>query len=122
MHLYYRHADRPDRIVKRDRGVGIATGIQQNGLCSLQIRLVQPVDQHAFVVGLAAFDAQAKVRRLRCQPCMNVIERVIAINFRFARAEQVEIGAGQDIDDRQVGQGRAFGCGLMACPYMLAAL
>src|SRR3546814_15152714 len=46
---------------------------------------------------------------------MNCVQRVVAVNLGLARAEQVEIGAGEDKDGRKFSQGTAFRlrrCGL----------
>ena len=67
------------------------------------------------MVRLAAFEAEAEFGRLRFEPRVNIVERVMAIDFGLARAKQVEIGAGEDEDGRKFSQGTAFRlrrCGL----------
>src|SRR5690606_10103288 len=63
-------------------------------------RLVQPVDQMALMVRLAHVDPDAQRLRLVLQPRRDVVERVPAVNLRLARAEQVEVGPIEDIDQR----------------------
>src|SRR3546814_6452465 len=67
------------------------------------------------MVRLPAFEAEAECGRLCFEPRMNVVQRVVAVNLGLARAEQVEIGAGEDKDGRKFSQGTAFRlrrCGL----------
>ena len=54
----------PDQcVVQRDRGVGIAAGIDDDAGHLLDAGLVDEVDQLAFAVGLTAIGMQAKLRR-----------------------------------------------------------
>src|SRR3546814_4229023 len=67
------------------------------------------------MVRLAAFEAEAECGRLCFEPRVNIVERVVAIDFGLARAEQVEVGAGEDEDGGKFSQGTAFRlrrCGL----------
>jgi hypothetical protein len=66
---------------------------------------VQPINQHAFVVGLAAFDFKAKVSALGGQPRDDIGQCVIAVYFGLTRAEQVEIGA---IEDQNFAQSHEY--------------
>jgi len=45
------------------------------------------------VVRLAAFEAETEFGRSRFELCVDVVERVVAVNLRLARAEQIEVGA-----------------------------
>ena len=72
------------------------------------LRLVQPVDQMAFVVGLADLDLDPELPRPVLEPAGNLVERVGAVDFRLAGAEQVEVGAVQHIDDGWRGHGEAL--------------
>ncbi len=56
MHFYHWHGDRADRVEQRDGSVGVSPCIEQNGLIALRICLMQPVDQHPLVIGLAHVD------------------------------------------------------------------
>ena len=53
-----------DGVAQGDGGVGISPRIDQHRLCVLSLRFVQPVDQHAFVIGLAHVDRKTKTARL----------------------------------------------------------
>lgn len=99
MNLEHRNGDRLDRVVDRDRCVGEAGGIQQNGLCPGGLRFVQPVDQMTFMIGLAKVDVRPGIARLVIQPSGDVVQRIAPVNVRFARSEQVEIGAVQYKDE-----------------------
>src|SRR3546814_16477597 len=88
--------------------MGIAAAVEERRLRPREMRLVQPVDQHALVVRLAAIDAQAERDRLVGEPRVNVVQRVMAVYLRLARAGQVEIGARQDEDDGKLGQRPGF--------------
>src|SRR3546814_13079952 len=94
---------RPPRSTRTDTLFPYPT-LFRSRLRPREMRLVQPVDQHALVVRLAAIDAQAERDRLVGEPRVNVVQRVMAVYLRLARAEQVEIGARQDEDDGKLGQ------------------
>lgn len=65
--MYFDHGDgdRFYRVMQRDRCVRIAARVQQHRLGPRKMRLVQPVDQHAFMIGLAAIDADTQLFRLK---------------------------------------------------------
>lgn len=89
-----------DRVVERDGGVGVGAGIQKHRFRALGLCLMQPVDQMAFMVGLAKIDLQPQFLRLVIEAPGDIVERIGPVNFRFAHTEQVEIGAIEDIDKR----------------------
>ena len=60
------------------------------------VRLVQPVDQRAFVVGLSEVDSEAVLASLGDTRRLDLGERGSAVNLRLARAEQVEVRAVED--------------------------
>ena len=62
------------------------------------MRLVQPIDQHAFVIGLAKVDLEAELARASRPASPRYRRGYGAVNLRLARAEQVEVGAVQDED------------------------
>src|SRR3546814_1934306 len=72
------------------------------------MRFVQPVDQHALVVRLAAVDAEAEAGRLFREARMNLVQRIVAVDLRLAGAEEIEVGAGEDEDDGKFGQCPGF--------------
>ncbi len=104
MHLDNRHCDRFDRIVQRDRGMGVSPRVQQHRLRTRAMRLVQPIDQMAFMVGLAKINVKTLRLRLIVQPSGNIIERVGAVNLWLPRAEQIEVGSVEDENDGAISQ------------------
>ena len=74
---------------------------------ALGMGFLQPVDQMAFMVGLAEIDLHMGAIGRILHPPGNVVQRVIAVNVRLARAEHVEIGSVQHIDFARVGQGQS---------------
>jgi hypothetical protein len=104
MHFDYGHSDRFDRVVQRNRCVRIGTGVQQHRLRAHSMRLVQPIDQMALMVGLAEIDVKTERLRLIVQPSGDIVERIGPINLRLSRAEQIEIGPIEDEDDGAIGQ------------------
>ena len=73
------------------------------------VRLVHPVDQHAFVVALAEVCRQAELARLCRAGCVDLGQGGGAVNVGLARAEQVEVGAVEDEE------GVGHGAGLAGC-------
>jgi len=104
MDLNNRNGNRFDRIVQRDGGMRVRTRVEQNRLRTHRMRLVQPIDQMAFMVGLAEINVEPQGLRLIVQPPSNIVERIGAINLRLARAEQVEVRSVKDKNDAAIGQ------------------
>ena len=105
MHFDYRHLDRLDRVVQRHAGVGVSARVEQHGLRTFGIGLVQPVDQVPFVVRLPHVDLEPELARPVLEHARNVVERVRPIDLRLAEAEQIEVRAVEDVD----GIGHAMG-------------
>jgi hypothetical protein len=59
-------------------------------------RFVKPVDQRAFRVGLPKVDLQAVFFALIDAELLEVFERVAAVDFRLANAEQIQVRSVQD--------------------------
>ena len=104
MHFDNWHNDRLNRIVQCDGRVGIGPGVQQHRPSSHAMRLVQPIDQMAFMVGLAEINIEAQCLRLIVQPPGNIVERVGPVNLWLTRAEQIEIGSVEDENDGAISQ------------------
>ncbi len=64
----------------------------------LALRFLDPVDQFAFDVRLAEHDVEAEALGGRAAKLLDVGERGAAVFLRLARAEQVQIGAVEDVD------------------------
>ncbi len=95
----YRHVDGLDRIEQGYRRVCIRSGVQQHRLGARGVRLVQPVDQYAFMIGLTEVDDEADLARLLFQHCGNIGQGGRTVNLWLTRAEQVEVGAVEDEDN-----------------------
>ena len=92
MHLDDRHVGGLERVVDGDRGMGQRAGVEDDAVGRLA-RLLDPVDELAFVVGLAEIDRQVERLRARQAALLDIGQRVIAIGRRLAHAEQVQIGS-----------------------------
>ncbi len=103
MHLDHRHGDALDRIMNGNRRVGERPCVQQHCQRTARTGFVQPIDDMAFVVGLADIEREAQRRRLRFQPLGNIVQRVMALDMRFAAAQQVQVGAVQHHHEWLVG-------------------
>src|SRR6516164_4825707 len=64
-------------------------------------RLLDPVDELAFMVALPEIDLEAKCPGAGGTALLDVAERVMPVYRRIAHPEQVQIGAVQDKNDRQ---------------------
>ena len=93
-----RHADALDGVMARDRSVGQAARIEHDAGRLLGAGLLDPIDDHALVVGLAKLDAEAvRVGGLAAE-LLDVLERRMAIDVRLAGAEQIEVRAVEHVD------------------------
>jgi hypothetical protein len=81
-----------------------------HGLRTPGARFVHPVDQMPFMIRLADIDFEAERLRLIFQCGGNVVERIRTINFGLARAQQIEVGAVQNIDQRLCRHVFSSGC------------
>ena len=68
------------------------------------MRLVQPIDQMAFMVGLAEINVKAQCLRLIVQPSGNIVQRVGPVNLWLSCPQQVEVGSVKDENDRAISQ------------------
>lgn len=68
-------------------------GVEDDGQNAARTGFVQPINEVAFVVGLAQIDFEPHVGGLILQRGGDAVERVMAIYFRFTTAKQVEVGA-----------------------------
>ena len=80
--------------------MGQRTGIDNDAVGRLA-RLLDPIDQLAFMVGLAELDRQVESLAPREAALFEIGQRIITISRRLAHAEQIEIGAVQDKDGWQ---------------------
>ncbi len=91
MHLDHRQFNRLDRIIQRNRCVGVSARIQQNRCCTNAARFMQPVNQVALVVRLTHIDAVAKRGCPVFQHGGDIIQRIMAIDIRLTQPQQIEV-------------------------------
>ena len=89
---FHRRDFDPDQgIVECDRGVRITARIDDDARGFLGAGLMHEVDQLALAVGLAAIGGQAITGRALVAELLHVGERVMAVGFRLAGAEQIQV-------------------------------
>lgn len=91
MNFNCRQGDRGNGIAQSDTGMRIGTWIDQNARCSIASRGMNPVDQGSFMVGLKRFDRDPEFGTKLYQAPINIGESCSTVNFRLARAEQVQV-------------------------------
>src|SRR5581483_1302879 len=98
VHLDHRHVGGDQRVVNGDRRVRIAAAIDDEAGRLLRAGFVDPIDQLAFAVGLAEFDGQAVLLRGFPAERLDVLQRGAAVFLRLPVAEQIEVGAVEDVN------------------------
>src|SRR5262245_47089984 len=92
------HSDRGDGVADGDRGVGIGAGVDDDPGGLLGARSVDRIDDLALVVRLQEFDLEGVAAGGLAAQLLHVLERGTAIGGGLARAEEVEVGAVEDVD------------------------
>lgn len=92
MHFDDRRVDRLDRVEQGQRRMGQRAGVQDHRMGGFRRSFVQPVNQMAFVIALANIDVQAQRLGMVLNLSGDLVECFRSVDFRFAHAEQVEIG------------------------------
>ena len=95
MDLPERTLDREERIAQRDRGVGQPAGVDDRGV---EVALVEAIDERALVVRLEEVDLEPELGRPARDLGVDVVERVVAVDLRLTRPDQVEVRALEDED------------------------
>lgn len=103
--LDHRQVGAAQRVVDRDRGMGIGAGIDDDA-GRAAARLLDPVDELALVIRLAEVDGEAQQSGPLVAGFLDIAQGFAAIESRLAHAEQVEVGAVED-KDRRLGHGRS---------------
>lgn len=85
-------ADRRDGIPQRDTGVGVSGGVEDDG-GEVTFRLLNPIHQFAFEIRLAEIDLHFERLGALADLRFDVSEGGAAINFRFPRAQKVQVWA-----------------------------
>ena len=89
-----RHASKC--IAQRDAGVGKCSGITHDRGDAVDLGFVNRVDQLMLGVALQAFELMIYRLGDCAQPVIDIVERVVTVNFRFPTAQQIQIRAMQD--------------------------
>src|SRR5687768_14790629 len=92
-----RHADAGQRISKRQAGVRVRAGIHE-GAVDPPTHGVDALDQLPFPVLLRELELDAQLLRDVAQFSLDIFERLVPVNLRLSRAEQVQIGAIENSD------------------------
>src|SRR5262245_60083635 len=92
------HIDRGDGVANGDRGVGIGAGVDDNPASLLGAGGLDRIDDLALVVRLQEFDLEGMAAGSLTAKLLHVLERGAAIGVGLARAEEVEVGAVEDVD------------------------
>src|SRR5262249_6589804 len=77
----------------------ISASVEDDARGPFGLRLVDPVDQLTFVVGLAEFHIELVASGGIARECLDVLQCCAAIGLRLARAEQIEVRAVEHKDD-----------------------
>src|ERR1700752_3766219 len=89
-----------ERVEQRDRGMGQRTRVQNDAVGRFA-RLLDPVDQLPFMIGLPEIDLEAECSGPGGAALLDIAERVLPVYRRLADPEQIKIGAVQDEDNGQ---------------------
>ncbi len=88
--LNHREANSADSVSQSDAGVGIGRGVE-NDCVKLALGLLNPTDQFPLHIGLAELDFDLQLIGPFSHQGFEVSQRGVAIHFRFALAEQVQV-------------------------------
>src|SRR5579862_42297 len=104
-----RHLHRQERVENGDRGRRIAGRIKNDPGGFFCQRLLDPAHQFAFAVRLAEDDVEAEAVGGRAAKFFDVGKRRVAVFFRLAHAQKVEIGSVEDVKGLRHGGFRSGG-------------
>ena len=96
--LDHRPVGAAQRVEDGDRGVGVAAGIDDDA--GEAVRLLDPVDELPLAVALAEIDLEIERGGAGRGAPLDVGQGRRAVDFRFAQAEPVEVGA---VEDEELG-------------------
>src|SRR3990172_4936532 len=94
----HRQLHRQQRVENGDRGGGVAGRIDHQARRLVGVRFLDPADQLAFHIRLPEYQFEAEALGGGAAQFFHVGERGAAVRVRLARAEQVHVGAVEDID------------------------
>jgi len=94
---------RGDGVTQCDAGVGEGGGVEDDGL-ELVAGLLDPINQNAFVVRLAEIDGDISGCGLGSDPGFDVRQGEVAVDARFAGAEEIQVRTVEEEDLHGVGE------------------
>src|SRR3546814_10688416 len=100
MHLDQREADREEGIHDGDRGVRIGARIDYDAVVAAA-RALDPSDQLALAVGLAALGGKAPALGMAAAALLDIGEGLSPVDIGLAASEHVQIGAVEAKKDRK---------------------
>src|SRR5664280_970304 len=95
MNLHERPTDPLESVAQGNAGMGQASGIDDR---PVKVALVESVDECAFVVRLKGVDLESKLGAALPESLFDLREGGVAVDLRFARAQQIQVGAVEDED------------------------
>src|SRR6266481_4415060 len=116
MHFDDRHLAGKQDVEQGDRTVPISRRIDDNA-GHPAARLLDAVDQLAFMVGLVEIDVKSELLRVLPAGLLDIGQAAAPINCRLARAEQIEIGSVEDEDRRGLAQESMPPSAVITCPW-----
>src|SRR6476661_10619201 len=96
MHLYKRYGDAGERVAQGNAGMRVARRIDQDESHPFLARPMNTVDQLTLQVALVGEDLHAAALSRGSQTPVDLGERLLAVDLRFASAEQVQVRPVQD--------------------------
>src|SRR4029453_6348288 len=90
--------DGGDRVAERDRVVRERAGVEDDAVEALALRRLEPVDELALEIRLAALDGAAAAPGVLADHSVALGERHLPVDPRLAGAEEVQIRPVQDED------------------------
>ena len=92
MDFYHRDTTADNGVSECYRRVGIARGIQDDGVYPFGRCSMHRIDQHSFVVGLLTADIHSPNRATMPKRLVDVRERIATIDLGLSATEEVQVG------------------------------
>lgn len=84
-------------VMQSDRCMGKCSRVENN--CTrIDVCVMQPVNQLAFMIGLPKDDVEPQVTRMCRASLFNLVQGECAVDFRLARAQKIEVRTIEDVN------------------------
>lgn len=84
-------------VMQSDRCMGKCSRVENN--CTrIDVCVMQPVNQLAFMIGLPKDDVEPQVTRMCRASLFNLAQGECAVDFRLARAQKIEVRTIEDVN------------------------